>query len=359
MEQPFAPEPAPLPRAIALTGDLQRAIEQALVAAPAARWRREAQALSERYRAPREGGEASLATGPEQALGYAALIMPATFAQLRGAMAATAARAPHWRPATMLDLGSGPGTALWAAAAQWPSLEAFVAAEREPALIALGRRLAAQSASAAVSAARWERQDLRDLPAAPRQRYDLVVIGHVLNELDAAGRALVIERAWALAAGVLLIVEPGTTAAFAVVRAARDQLLGAGSHTLAPCAHDAPCPLAGDWCHFPQRLIRPEFQRRAREAPNAWEDTKYSYAAMARFAPDEPVWGRVIAQPTSNKAYAEALISERAGVRRYRGLKRHRDAYRAMRDLAWGDALREPPPAPVEPVEERHAQSQI
>src|SRR5687768_977120 len=157
MEEPFAAEPAPLPRAISLPADLEGAIAGALGAAPAARWVGAAQALSERYRAPRSGGEAPLASGAEQALGYAALIMPATYAQLRGALAAAAARAPGWQPATMLDLGSGPGTALWAAAEQWPSLREIVAAEREPALIALGRRLAAQSASPAVRAARWER----------------------------------------------------------------------------------------------------------------------------------------------------------------------------------------------------------
>jgi protein-tyrosine-phosphatase len=39
--------------------------------------------------------------------------------------------------------------------------------------------------------------------------------------------------------------------------------------------------------------------------------------------------------------------------------EQRRDAYRAVRDLAWGDALREAPPADVEPVEERNAQTNI
>jgi ribosomal protein RSM22 (predicted rRNA methylase) len=346
--------PAPIPRTLSLPDDLHDAIARALASIPPARWVREAQLLSERYRAPRTAQGASLATGEVQALGYAALILPATYAQLRGALAATAARIPGWAPATMLDLGSGPGTALWAATAQWPSLRALAAWEREPALIALGLSLARASQAAAVRTAKWERLDLRALERASArtsEQFDVVVLGHVLNELDAESQPQVVAAAWQRTAGLLLIVEPGTSAAFEVVRAARDQLLGLGAHTIAPCAHDQACPLENDWCHFPQRLKRPEFQRRAREARSEWEESKFAYAALARFATRAPIWGRVIREPFSNKAYAEAMISTAAGVARYRGLKRHRDAFRQVKQLEWGAALEQPLEAPIEPAE--------
>ncbi len=343
MNEPL--QPAPLPRTLSLPEDLHDAIARALMAVPPARWVREAQLLSERYRAPRTAQAAPLATGEAQALGYAALILPATYAQLRGALAATAARIPGWAPATMLDLGSGPGTALWAAAAQWPSLHTLSAWEREPALIALGISLARASQTSAVRTATWERVDLRALERVSvrtSEQFDVVVLGHVLNELDAEAQRQVVAAAWQCTAGLLLIVEPGTSAAFEVVRAARDQLLGMGAHTIAPCVHDQPCPLQNDWCHFPQRLKRPEFQRRAREASSEWEESKFAYAALARFPTRAPIWGRVIREPTSNKAYAETTISTAAGVARYRGLKRHRDAFRQIKQLEWGAALEQP-----------------
>ncbi len=337
----------PIERMIALPAALEAAITQALKTVPEARWLREAQALSERYRAARDNGREPLATGALQALGYAALILPATYAQLRGAMAATAARIPDWSPRTLLDLGSGPGTALWAAGAQWLSLEQSVAIEREPALIALGRQLARAGQTPALRQAQWQRMNLIDLPAAPAQRYDLVVLGHVLNELAPDLQHRVVAWAWAATAGVLVIVEPGTSAAFPVVRAARDDLLHAGAHTIAPCVHDHPCPLQNEWCHFPQRLKRPPFQRRARGALGEWEDSKFSYAAMARFAPAAPIWGRVIMEPTANKAYAEALVSAQNGVQWQRALKRHNATYRVVKDLPWGGALPDPLPAPI------------
>jgi ribosomal protein RSM22 (predicted rRNA methylase) len=371
---------------IELPADLHDAIARVLAATPAARWVRAAQALSERYRASRAAGAGALASGDEQWLGYAALVLPAAYAQLRGAMAAAAARIPGWAPASMLDLGSGPGTALWAAAAQWPSLHELAAWEREPTAIVLGRKLAAGSANPALRAARWERLDLRALdhrppttdhrrpePRAPSPEPrdqqttdgprsstpdprppppDLVVLGHVLNELEPEARQQVVAAAWALADGLLLIVEPGTPEGFAVVRAAREQLLAQGARTIAPCTHDQPCPLEGDWCHFPQRLRRPDFQRRARDAPSPWEDSKFAYAAMARFAPESPIWGRVIREATSNKAYAEVKVSSVAGVARYRALKRSREAFRQVKTLEWGATLGEPLPEEVAPFDQ-------
>jgi ribosomal protein RSM22 (predicted rRNA methylase) len=91
----------------------------------------------------------------------------------------------------------------------------------------------------------------------------LVILGHVLNELAPEEQLSVVAAAWRLGDGILLIVEPGIPEGFAVVRAARDALLAEGAHTIAPCAHHRRCPLERDWCHCPQRLKRPDFQRRA------------------------------------------------------------------------------------------------
>lgn len=333
-----------LSRSLTLPDDLYDAIKHALATMPTERWKQAAQAVSARYRAPRDGGVAPCVTNAAHACGYAALIMPATYAQLRGAMASTAAGIPAWRPTTLLDMGSGPGTALWAATAQWSTLHMLTAWEREQAFITLGRTLAQGSTTAAVRAAHWERVDLRHRPVEEESGYDLVVLGHVLNELDPAARQTIIAAAWRLTNGVLLIVEPGTPAAFDVVRAAREQVIAAGGWTIAPCAHDHPCPLAHDWCHFPQRLVRPDFQRRARGAPSPWEESKFSYAALARFAPQRRIWGRVIREPVNNKAYAEITISAQEGIVQHRVLKRHRDAFRQVRAVMWGDIVLAAPP---------------
>jgi ribosomal protein RSM22 (predicted rRNA methylase) len=175
------------------------------------------------------------------------------------------------------------------------------------------------------------------------EQYDLVVLGHVLNELDSQLRSSMLAAAWERTAGVLLIVEPGTSAAFPVVRASREQLLSLGAHTLAPCAHDEPCPLVGDWCHFPQLLHRPQFQRRVKEGTAAWEESKFSYAAMARFPATSPIWGRLIHQLQVDKGGVELIVSAREGIVRRRVAKRDKERFRQAKEYRWGDALIEPP----------------
>ncbi|HMA35856.1 MAG TPA: small ribosomal subunit Rsm22 family protein [Chloroflexia bacterium] len=339
----------PLPTVLPLPAALEHAIAAALRTVPASQWLSAARALSERYRDERAGPERALARGTPAALGYAALILPAAYAQLRGAMAATRARVPDWQPHTLLDLGSGPGTALWAAVETWPAIQTVTAWEREPAFIALGRQLAQASSHPAVAAARWEQVTLDGPLPAPTPRYDLIVLGHLLNELAAPVRHALVAAAWAQCAGVLLIVEPGTSAAFALVREAREQLLARGAHTLAPCAHDQACPLAGDWCHFPQRLQRPAFQRRAKDATAGWEESKFAYAALGRVAASAPIWGRLIHQPQRHKGGVELIVSSREGLVRPFIPHRDRARYRAASALRWGSALATPPAADLAP----------
>ena len=60
------------------------------------------------------------------------------------------------------------------------------------------RSLARASQAAAVRDTRWERTDLRALErsdAPTAERFDLVVLGHVLNELDAGTQRRVVAEA--------------------------------------------------------------------------------------------------------------------------------------------------------------------
>ncbi|MDZ7360107.1 MAG: small ribosomal subunit Rsm22 family protein [candidate division KSB1 bacterium] len=319
-----------------LPENLATAIREILKTRPARQWQREAQALSRRYRGQREILPSSFAHGEEQALAYLAQIFPATYAQLYGAMAATKAQAPAWQPLSLLDLGSGPGTALWAGLEQWPSLKKLEAWEREASFIAIGQKLAQASEQDAIRNCHWQKLDLRRRLPKINQTYDLVIIGHVLNELSAADQQRVVEYAWEHCAGLLLLVEPGTSAAFPAIQKARERLLALGARTLAPCPHEQPCPLVDDWCHFPQRLQRPSFQRRAKAAISQWEDCKFSYAAMARFAPAHAPWARIIRAPQVTKVYAEVQLCTATGVVRQREDRKNREVFKRLTKLRWG-----------------------
>lgn len=324
---------------LSLPPQLESAIEAALQRVPSSKWKSAATALSERYRTQRTGQELALARGPDQALGYAAIILPAAYAQLSGAMAATKARIADWQPTSMLDIGSGPGTALWAAIEQWPTLQKLVAWEREAAFIELGPQLAKASDSRVLRDTTWQKVTIGSKLPGNIETYDLVVLGHVLNELPETLRKDIVTLAWQHCSGVLLIVEPGTSAAFPIVKAMRDHLLSLNAHTLAPCAHDMPCPLVNDWCHFPQRLERPSFQRRAKSASAGWEESKFSYAAMARFGADAPIWGRLIHQPHKQKHDVSLTVSSTDGIVNLHIPKSDRNAFRNANKYEWGDSI--------------------
>jgi ribosomal protein RSM22 (predicted rRNA methylase) len=325
--------------------NLETAIREILKMRPAKQWVSEAHALSQRYRGKRESLPKSFARGDEETTAYLAQILPATYAQLFGAMAATKAQAPDWAPQTLLDLGSGPGTALWAAVEHWPSLIHLEAWEREPSFIELGKKLAQFSTDPAVNDAQWRRIDLRHQLPQTTPTHDFVILGHVLNELSASDRQRIVAWAWEHCAGVLLIVEPGTSTAFPALKSAREQLLLLGARTLAPCSHDHPCPLipsGRDWCHFPQRLQRPQFQRRTKEAISQWEDCKFSYAAMARFAPANAPWARIIREPQVTKVYAEVWFCTADGIVQHREYKKDREAFKRIKKLLWGEMIETP-----------------
>ncbi|TIW30854.1 MAG: methyltransferase type 11, partial [Mesorhizobium sp.] len=147
-------------------------------------------------------------------------------------------------------------------------------------------------------------------------------------------------RLWQLTAGTLLIVEPGTPAGWQRILAVRQQLIEAGAHVLAPCPHEAPCPLVPpDWCHFSRRVARSRLHRLAKDADVPWEDEKFIYIAAAR-RPAPARLARVIAPPKagSGKVRLKLCVPDgNAGETLFS--KRDGDAFRIARRLDWGDTL--------------------
>jgi ribosomal protein RSM22 (predicted rRNA methylase) len=313
---------------------LRQAVDEALANISANDLARAAQMLSDRYRAEiRDGG---LHIGNDLAArAYLATRLPATYAAISAACDAVAQMRPDFAPRSLLDIGAGPGTAMWAAAQLWPLSDA-VMIERSAAIRALGKTLAA---SAPVEKTAWEDIDLAN-GLSGREPRDLVVIGYVLNELEPAAADRLIDRSWDIAGDMLVIVEPGTPAGWRRILRARDRLLAAGASIIAPCPHAAACPLQEpDWCHFSRRVARSRMHRLAKQADVPWEDEKFSYLAVARrsglfiegrvIAPTRAASGRVTLKLCRNDgSAAERLVTRREGA-----------IYKAARRLGWGDAM--------------------
>lgn len=318
-----------------LPPSLRQAVDEALAGSPLATLRAASERLSRRYRAEMRDGQPHL-SDKAAALAYLAARLPATYAALRASFAAAAALRPDFIPRTMLDTGAGPGTAAFAAQAQWSSLSDFDLVENSAAIRAVGETLARR---AGLSAARWLTQDLAALESAPRA-YDLVTLAYVLDELPPAHIAPLVERLWTAAADMLVVVEPGTPAGWSRILALRAQLIGAGAHIVAPCPHRAPCPLISpDWCHFAQRVARARLHRQVKAAEVPWEDEKFIYLAASR-RPGLAAEARVIAPAQKSGGTVTLKLCRSDGIAARRlWSRREGEAYRAARRLAWGDAI--------------------
>ncbi|MBK6314056.1 MAG: rRNA methyltransferase [Blastocatellia bacterium] len=316
---------------------IRHAIEESATGVPVAALAKASTELSESYRAPKHHGAKQHVASREQRLAYGIARAPATFGAVSAALEAVREVASEIVVGSVTDLGSGPGTAVWAAAETFPSLESASCVERDGGFIEMGRELARAASYPVASSLRWVSADLVSASIPPA---DLVIAAYSLSEVDPDEVEGIVERAWAASRVALVIVEPGTPAGYAAIMRYRSRLIELGAHVAAPCPHSDSCPLAeGDWCHFAARVDRSSLHRRLKGGEFGHEDEKYSYVAVTREAVT-PAPARILRHPRKPPKVVELELCTTEGLRRGHVGKGQRDAWRAARDARWGDAWR-------------------
>jgi ribosomal protein RSM22 (predicted rRNA methylase) len=286
----------------------------------------------------RDGGGSGAIKSEADALAYALARMPATYAAVTASLNALHEINPGFAPKSLLDVGAGPGTATWAAAEAFPSLQSFCLLDANSALRTLAVELAAGSAR--LSGMSYRPGEAR-AALADAETADLVVASYVIAEMDDAERSALAKLMWTKTRHVLLIVEPGTPAGYARILALRAQLIASGAHVAAPCPHDGKCPLqAPDWCHFTQRLPRLRAHKQIKAAELPFEDEKFSYVALTR-TPSARYPARVLAQPLVTKVEVTAKLCTPDGLAVTKVPRRAKAEFAAARRWRWGDAVME------------------
>ena len=288
------------------------------------------QAISAHYR--KGQGSAQAVTQNTDALAYLVARLPATYAVAVAALAEVARAAPDFAPSSLLDVGAGPGTASWAARETW-NLERIAMTDSNPRFLDLARKL-------------WNEQDTpaqfiaNDLGhAAELPRADLVIASYVLAEISPTAQQRTVDKLFAAANDILILIEPGTPQGFERIRAARAQLIEQGASVPAPCTHANACPMTGtDWCHFSQRLPRSRDHMKAKGANVPYEDERYSWLAVSR-ARRSAFEGRarVLAPPKDSKPGIELKLCTPAGLENRFVPRREKEAFAAVRKSEWGD----------------------
>ena len=238
---------------------------------------------------------------------YLLFYWPVSYAQARQVVGEL-----HNRPRAALDLGSGPGPVAFAAIDAGAA--EVTAADRSKAALELASKLAME-AGEALAVRQWDPLTRRGLPEG---QFDLIALGHVLNELFGADvqapsrRAALVEEALGRVkrGGTVVILEPALRETSRALLRVRDLLVARGYAVRAPCLFRGPCPALvkeTDWCHAERPWQMPRIvEEIARAAQLHKEALKMSYLALA---PKGEAWRepppgrlfRIVSEPLEGK----------------------------------------------------------
>ena len=330
----------------ALPAALRAALAERLDGLARKELRTRAMRLSEAYRARQPS--AGTIRDETDALAYALSRLPATYAAIAAVLGRLRDEQTDMAPLRLLDAGSGTGAASWAASAVWPEIAQITMLDRSRVFLDLAAALAASSGRAALTGADHIEADLTRLPE-PLPGADLVVVAYALTELADTALPVVAESLWSRVTptGALALVEPGAPRDHIRLMRVRDRLIALGARIVAPCPHQADCPITGDdWCHFSARLPRSRDHMFLKDGVVPFEDEKYAYLVARRVG--DPAGNRIISPVRVAKPGAMARICGPAGINETITLRRDKPAFDTFRRKDWGDAVALPRATPEE-----------
>lgn len=233
---------------------------------------------------------------------YLLFYWPVSYAQARSTLSELTTR-----PRSVMDLGSGPGPIAFAALDAGATT--VVAADRSKPALDLARALALE-AGEGIATREWSPEK-----PLPDGKFDLITMGHVVNELfngQIAPRAELLERILERVnpKGSLVVIEPALRDTSRALLQVRDALVSRGYAVRAPCLFRGNCPALvkeSDWCHAERAWRMPGLvEDLARTAGLHKDSLKMSYLVLA---PKGEAWAtppagtlfRIVSEPLEGK----------------------------------------------------------
>ncbi|KAG0502815.1 hypothetical protein HPP92_002887 [Vanilla planifolia] len=272
-------------------------------------------------------GDIGLKYKEDETVAYVASRMPAVYSACHRVLKEVRRRLPEFSPTSMLDFGSGPGSALWAMREVWPQpLERVNLVEPSKDMQRAAQSLLRDLKGVPIIHSYDSIQELNQNLEKRERKHDIVISSYALGEISSLrDRITLVRQLWDLTRDVLVLLEPGTPHGSKIIWQLRRYVLwmakrkhrkseksdevccheksivdrGAvreGAFVIAPCSHDGRCPLenSGKYCHFVQRLERTSSQRaykRSKGEPlRGFEDEKFCFVALRRGKRPEEAW---------------------------------------------------------------------
>lgn len=265
---------------------------------------------------------------------YLAGLMPQLYASVHIVLLELRKRlGKDWEPKTVLDCGVGPGTAALAFHEVFFETNPHRQSVR-PQLTVIEPNYELRSRTETI----WKKYckkpvedddenrdhaSVQDPPiyqifhkmGATGQKYDLILAPYSLSDFHGrpSDRDALARDIWSRLnpGGILLLLERGNPLGFEKIAQARYLLLNksqpasqsssgkddtestVSGHVIAPCPGDGQCPMYAQghqpnrkqWCHFSQRLQRPDYLQLTRHSKFNIEDVNYSYVLLRKGVP--------------------------------------------------------------------------
>ncbi len=307
---------------------LRQAIETLTEGLESDKIKKHAEQISHRYRDKNALWRS--AAGTQEAIVYAVSRMPATFGAVSAVLQQTKIL-NDFHPKTMIDIGSGSGTAVWAAARLF-DFEHILCLERENAMRCVGQTLMNNGADFFRTSPVWQEFDL--ISSSLTQTADIVTASYVLNELDEQNQNDALSKLWQATEKALIIIEPGTPENFRQMKQFRSFLIERGAFIAAPCPHNNICE--NEWCHFFCRVARSKLHRISKGGSAPFEDEKFTYLIALR-EKQKTAYARILRRPLIGKGKVTLSLCKASGISDQIVSKKDGDVYKAARKADWGD----------------------
>ncbi|XP_035655456.1 methyltransferase-like protein 17, mitochondrial isoform X2 [Oncorhynchus keta] len=263
-------------------------------------------------------------------------------------------RDPSFSPHSLLDFGSGLGTAVWASHSFWgDTLKEMVCVDNSGAMNTIADRLLRGSSEKDEPVIKqvYFRQFL---PVSPKVQFDLVVGAFSLSELASQKeREDAILTLWRKTSSYLVLLENGTKEGHQILMDARDILLKKQERAahdprrpsvFAPCPHESPCPKLFQLPLVPCNFSQAYSPLPLPGAPDR-QTERFSYLVLSRteWAGGEGLdWARLTAPVLRRPRHVHCQVCCSSGEIKRVVVTAHRhgrDVYRCARSSDWGDQL--------------------
>ncbi|KAJ8011791.1 hypothetical protein DPEC_G00061920 [Dallia pectoralis] len=288
---------------------------------------------------------------------YMAARLAGGYAALKRALNEIKKNDPSFSPHSLLDFGSGLGTALWVGHSFWAdTLKEMVCVDSSGAMNTIADLLL-RGGSEEEEPVIQQVYFRQFLPVSPQVQFDIVVGAFSLSELGSQKeREDVVLTLWRKTNSYLVLVENGTKEGHQILMDARNTLLQKQKNAaydsrkpsvFAPCPHDLPCPKLAQLPLVPCNFSQAYTPLPLPGAPDR-QTEKFSYLVLSRTNSAEevdigvPEWARLTGPVLRRPRHVHCQICCSSGDLKRVVVTAHRhgrDVYRCARSSDWGDQL--------------------